>query len=124
MDVYTIMKSNFNSSLEILQSAQEELLYNRLLQQIKKDFTLANVELKISEGVEPVQLKDVLREKIYFLLLEKFQEYLNLLYVVDIPEKEMKKIHSLDAVDAATEVCFLVLKREWQKVWFKNKYNS
>ncbi|WP_420602885.1 hypothetical protein [Flagellimonas sp.] len=118
------MKSNFNSSLEILQSAQEELLYNRLLQQIKKDFTLANVELKISEGVEPVQLKDVLREKIYFLLLEKFQEYLNLLYVVDIPEKEMKKIHSLDAVDAATEVCFLVLKREWQKVWFKNKYNS
>ncbi|WP_243396978.1 hypothetical protein [Flagellimonas pacifica] len=110
--------------MEILQSAQEELLYNKLLQQITKDFTLANVELKISEGIEPTQLKAVLREKIYFLLLEKFQEYLNLLYVVDIPEKQMKKIHSVDAVDAATEVCFLILKREWQKVWFKNKYNS
>ncbi|WP_190811067.1 hypothetical protein [Flagellimonas sp. S3867] len=118
------MNSNFNTSLEILQSAREELLYNKLLQQIKKDFTLANVELKLFDGMEPTQLKDVLHEKIYFLLLEKFQQYLNLLYIIDIPEKELKKIRSLDAVDASSEVCFLILKREWQKVWFKNKYNT
>ncbi|WP_420321516.1 hypothetical protein [Flagellimonas sp.] len=118
------MESNFNTSLEILQSAQNELLYNRLLQQIRKDFTLANVELKLSEDMEPSQLWDVLREKIYFLLLEKFQQYLNLLYVVDIAEGDIKKLGTLDAVDASAEVCFLILKREWQKVWFKHKYNS
>ncbi|MEX0313242.1 MAG: hypothetical protein AB3N18_03620 [Allomuricauda sp.] len=118
------MKSNFNTSLEILQSAQNELLYSRLLQQIKKDFTLSNVDLKLSNDMEPLQFRDMLREKIYFLILEKFQQYLNLLYVVDISEEEVRKMSSLDAADASAEVCFLILKREWQKVWFKHKYNS
>ncbi|MGW9685209.1 hypothetical protein [Flagellimonas sp. 2504JD1-5] len=118
------MDPNFNSSLEILQSAQKELLYNKLLRQIIKDFALANVELKISEDMEASQLRDVLREKVYFLLLEKFQQYLNLLYVVDIAEGDIRKLGTLDAVDASAEVCFLILKREWQKVWFKHKYNS
>ncbi|MGX1928689.1 hypothetical protein [Flagellimonas sp. 2504JD4-2] len=118
------MKSNFNTSLEILQSAQKELLFHTLLQQIQKDFALANVDLKLSEDMEPLRFKEVLREKIYFLILEKFQQYLNLLYVVDISEGEVRKMSSLDAADASAEMCFLILKREWQKVWFKHKYNS
>ncbi|WP_422862032.1 hypothetical protein [Flagellimonas sp. W118] len=118
------MEANFNSSLEILQSAQQRALYDKLLQQTAKDFVLANVDVKIPEDLEPKQLRDIVREKIYFLLLEKFSEYLNLLYVVDIPESEIKKLNTLDAADASVEVCFLILKREWQKVWFKHKYNS
>ncbi len=118
------MESDFNTSLEILQLAWQEELYDKLLQQIAKDFVLANIEIKISEELEPKQLRDIVREKIYFLLLEKFPEYLNLLYVVDIPEREIKKLNRLDAADASVEVCFLILKREWQKVWFKHKYNS
>ena len=118
------MKSNFNTSLEILQSAQEELLYTKLLQQIQKDFALASATLDFSKEIEPEGVKSLLHEKIYFLILEKFQNYLNLLYIVDIPEQEIKKLASLDAVDASSVVCFLVLKREWQKVWFRHKYNS
>lgn len=118
------MEANFNTSLEILQLAQQEVLYDKLLHQIAKDFVLANVEVRISEDLAPIQLRDIVREKIYFLLLEKFPEYLNLLYVVDIPEREIKKLNTLDAADASVEVCFLILKREWQKVWFKHKYNS
>lgn len=118
------MLFNFKNSLEVLQTAQEELLYKRLLQQLKKDFGLANVSLSITMDIEPMELKTLLHEKIYFLILEKFQEYLNLLYVVDIPENELKRIASEDAVDMSAEVSFLVLKREWQKVWYRKKYNS
>ena len=118
------MESNFDTSFEILQEAQREMLYGRLVQQVAKDFVLANIDVNISEELEPLQLSDVIREKVYFLLLEKFEQCLNLLYVVDIPEREIKKMRSLDAVDASAEVCFLILKREWQKVWFKHKYNS
>ncbi|TXN37128.1 hypothetical protein FVB32_02230 [Flagellimonas hymeniacidonis] len=118
------MLSNFNNSQEILEVAQKELLYEKLLLQIKKDFELANAGLKFNMDIEPDKLKSILHEKIYFLMLEKFQEYLNLLYVVDIPESAVKEIQATDVVDVSAEVCFLLLKREWQKVWFKNKYAS
>ena len=118
------MKSNFNNSIELLKIAQKELLYKNLLQQIKKDFGLANVELDFPLDIAAEKLKDLLREKIYFLIMERFQEYLNLLYVVDIPEKKVKEISALDAVEVSGEVCFLILKREWEKVWYKRQYGS
>lgn len=118
------MQSNFNNSLELLEVAQQGVLYEKLLFQIKKDFELANVRLDFSMDIKPSELKSILHEKIYFLILEKFQQYLNLLYVVDIPEKKIKEVTSLDVVDVSEEVCFLLLKREWQKIWFKDKFTS
>jgi len=118
------MLSNFNNSLELLEVIQREQLYQKLLLQLKKDFELANVPIKLPLDVTPSELKSILHEKIYFLIIEKFQDYLNLLYVVDIPEKEVKKIAPSDVVDIAAEVSFLLLKREWQKVWFKSKYSG
>ncbi len=118
------MQSNFDNSVELLKNAQKELLYKNLLQQIKKDFGLANIELDFPIDIAPSKLKDLLREKIYFLIMERFPEYLNLLYVVDIPEKEVEEIAALDAVEVSAEVCFLILKREWKKVWYRRQYGS
>ncbi len=118
------MISNFTNSLELLEVAQKEQLYKKLLLQLKKDFELANVPINIPLDISPQELKSTIHEKIYFLIVEKFDKYLNLLYVVDISEKEVKKIAPTDAVDIASDVSFLLLKREWQKVWFKNKYSS
>lgn len=110
--------------MEVLEVAQKEMLYKNLLLQLKKDFELANVRLSFSMDVGPTELKDTLKEKIYFLLLENIPEYQNLLYIVDIPEHKITELKSLDVVDVSEEVCFLLLKREWQKVWFKNKFTS
>lgn len=118
------MLSNFTNSLELLEVAQREQLYKKLLLQLKKDFELANVSVKLSMDISPEELKTLIHEKIYVLIVERFDQYLNLLYVVDIPENEVRKIEPSDAVDISAEVSFLLLKREWQKVWFKNKYSS
>lgn len=118
------MISNFTNSLELLEVAQKEQLYRKLVLQLKKDFELANVPINIPTGISSEELKSIVHEKIYFLIVEKFEQYLNLLYVVDISENEVRKIAPSDAVDIAAEVSFLLLKREWQKVWFKNKYSS
>ncbi len=117
------MVPNVNNSLEVLRLAQEEQLYQKLLQQLDKDFKLANIQINIPEGISPVDLKRSIHEKVYFLLVERFDAYLNLLYVVDIQESEVRKITASDAVDLAKEICFLILKREWVKVWFKNQYS-
>lgn len=118
------MLPNYNNSLELLESVQQEQLYQKLLMQLKKDFELANVPINLPLDIAPEELKSIIHEKIYFLIVEKFPEYLNLLYVVDISEKEIKRIAPSDVVDISAEVSFLLLKREWQKVWYKAKYSG
>lgn len=114
----------FPNSAELLQNALKEQLYGKLVVQLEKDFGLANVPIDFSLDVSPIDLKTILHEKVYFLILEKFTDYLNLLYIVDVPEKALKEIRVTDVVEVAEQVSFLILKREWQKVWFKTKYST
>ena len=116
------MKWDFSNVQELWAFAHKTNLYSKLIVQLKKDFELANVSLKLREDVNPEELETLLHEKIYFLLLEKFQEYLNLLYVVDVPERELEQLEPADAVVVSRQVAFLVMKRELKKVWFREKY--
>lgn len=118
------MLANYSNSLELLEAVQREQLYKKLIQQIKKDFDLANIAIEVPLEITPTALKSVIHEKLYVLLVERFDQYLNLLYVIDISEREVKNIQAMDAVDVTAEVTFLLLKREWQKVWYKAKYSS
>nr|WP_029596737.1 hypothetical protein [Flavobacterium sp. ACAM 123] len=106
----------------LLSEAEKEALYLKLVEQINKDFNLANEAIDFPMSVSPNELKIQLHEKIYRLIQYKFAEYLNLLYIIDVSEDEVKKMDGSDLVVLAEQVSFLILKREWQKVWFKNKY--
>ena len=98
-------------------------LYNKLVIQLNKDFLLANVDLDFHEDILPSSLKLLLHETLYALIQNKFMDYLNVLYIIDVSEKEVKAIDGTDTLHLAEQVTFLILKREWQKVWFKNKYS-
>ncbi len=117
------MKMDFPDSAVLLQKAQDINLYQKLVVQLQKDFTLANVAIDLSENVTSGDLKTVLHEKIYFLLLERFPDYLNLLYVIDVPEKAFKEMPMTNVVEVAEQVTLLVLKRELQKILLKAKYS-
>lgn len=106
----------------LLSEAQKEQLYLKLIEQINKDFTLANENVDFEISIAPIDLKIQLHEKIYRLIQHKFAEYLNLLYIIDVSENEIKKLDGSDISELAEQVAFLILKREWQKVWFRNRY--
>lgn len=106
----------------LLTQATVENLYLKLLEQINKDFNLANEGVDFPITIAPEELKIQLHEKIYRLIQYKFAEYLNLLYIIDVPENEIKQLDGSDIVELAGQVSFLILKREWQKVWFRNNY--
>ncbi len=106
----------------LLSEAQKEKLYITLVEQINKDFTLANEPVDFATDISPINLKLGVHEKIYGLIQHKFAEYLNLLYIIDVPEKDIKSLDGSDLVELSEQVAFLVLKREWQKVWFRNRY--
>ena len=105
----------------LVEQAKETDLYQKLVQQLNKDLVLANIDLEFNEEVQPSSLKVLLQETIYKLIHEKFMEYLNLLYIVDVSEEKVRELDGNDTIQLSENVTFLILKREWQKVWFKNK---
>ena len=106
----------------LIQEANLHDLYQKLIKQLNKDFLYANIDLEFDEEVLPSSLKLILHETVFKLIQEKFADYLNLLYIIDVPEKKVKQLDGSDMVKLSEDVTFLILQREWQKVWYKSQY--
>lgn len=111
--------SNFD---ELVAEVNALDLYDRLIIQLNKDFLLAGIDLELSVSTQPKDLFNVISEMVYYLLREKFMDYLNLLYIIDVPERQVKQLDGNNLEILAKNVSFLILKREWQKVWYKKHY--
>ncbi len=106
----------------LVEEANQLTLYQNLIKQLNKDFLLANIDLDFDENILPSSLKLLLHDTIYELIQTKFTEYLNLLYIIDVPEDKIKALDGDDTVKLSEQVMFLILLREWQKVWYKSRY--
>jgi hypothetical protein len=110
------------STDELLSEAEKQNLYSKLIEQINKDFNFANEAVDFPQSTTPQELKVQLHEKIYRLIQNKYAELLNLLYIIDVPEENIKQLDGSDTVELSEQIAFLVLKREWIKVWFRKHY--
>lgn len=117
--------SKLPTTFDALIDASERLkLYGKLIEQINKDFLLANIDLDFELDILPSSLKYLLHEVIFNLIQNKFADYLNLLYIIDVSEAKIKALDGSDTLKLSEQVTFLILQREWQKVWFKNYYKD
>ena len=111
-------------NFEDLISKTEDLdLYSKLIKQINKDFLLANIDLDFDEAILPSSLKYILHDLVFKLIQEKFADYLNLLYIVDVSEEKIRQLDGSDTLKLSEDVAFLILQREWQKVWYRKQYS-
>ena len=110
------------STDQLLSEAEKERLYSKLIEQLNKDFNFANEPVDFPQSTSPHELKVQIHEKIYRLIQYKYTELLNLLYIIDVPEENVKQLDGTDAVELSEQIAFLILKREWMKVWFRNRY--
>lgn len=119
------MKSNFTDALELLDYARKSGRLPLLLSQLKKDYERANVPFPLyplqTGDPNSGELLQSLRESLYVLLMERFDQYLNLMYAADVPEREFKAVRVTDAVEVASQVTFILLKREWKKIEFRSR---
>ncbi|SIQ22024.1 hypothetical protein [Maribacter ulvicola] len=116
------MKLIVDNSEQLIQAALGNSLFSELKQQVEKDFVLANIPLQIPEILDHSDFIALIREKVYYLMMEHFAEYLNLMYIIDIPESAFHNIEITDTVDVADQITLLILKREYKKVWYRNRY--
>nr|WP_294777061.1 hypothetical protein [uncultured Flavobacterium sp.] len=117
--------SNFITPISIdqlLSEAEKENLYAKLIEQLNKDFNFANEAVDFPQSTTPYELKVQLHEKVYRLIQYKYAELLNLLYIIDVPEENIKQLDGSDTVELSEQIAFLILRREWMKVWFRNRY--
>ena len=115
---------NLPSNFEALIVEAEALdLYKKLIIQLNKDLLYANIDLEFDEDTLPTSLKLVLQEAVYKLINSKFSDYLNLLYIIDVSEAKIRNLDGSDALSLSEEVTFMILQREWQKVWYKAKHS-
>ena len=108
--------------LVLLSKIESVDLYLKLIKQLNKDFQLAGIEQSFDLGCTPLKLAQELQKIVVQLINNNFDSYLNLLYRVDIPEIEIKKLDGSTIEKMTEQIVYLLLKREWQKVWFKNKF--
>ncbi|MBG6133642.1 hypothetical protein IWQ47_005114 [Aquimarina sp. EL_43] len=105
---------------QLIDEVSNSDLYPQFLAQLQKDLNRAGIDYDIKSKTP----QDLFSEVAY-LLVEKlqnaFNEYLNLLYAVDVSETKIRSLDSEDSVDIAEYAAYLILKREWQKVWYRNK---
>ena len=112
------LPSNFE---DLIIEANQLQLYKKLILQLNKDLLLANIDLEFDTETLPSSLKLVLQETVFDLIQHKFSDYLNVLYQVDVAEVKIKALNGEDVIQLSEAVSFLILQREWQKVWYKNK---
>lgn len=108
---------------DLVSEANAADLYTKLIVQLNKDLLYANIDLEFDEETLPTSLKLVLHETIFHLIQNKFSDYLNLLYIIDVSELKIRALDGNDVVKLSDDVTFLILQREWQKVWYKAKYS-
>lgn len=107
---------------QLLSEAEKENLYAKLIEQLNKDFNFANEAIDFPQSTSPYELKVQLHEKIYRLIQYKYTELLNLLYIIDVPEENIKQLQGMDTAELSEQIAYLILRREWMKVWFRNRY--
>ncbi|PHS10583.1 MAG: hypothetical protein COA88_02220 [Kordia sp.] len=108
---------------QLLDEALKEELYDSLIRQLNKDFVLANLECVISEVSTPEMLKQKLEAIVAELINSEFDSFLSLLYRVDLSEHKIRELSTENQDIYITSVSYLILKREWQKVWFRKNYS-
>ncbi len=114
---------NVLSAKELLDEVYDSVLYPQFLAQLQKDIHRAGINYTITKN-EPWDIFIELEQLIACRLQssEGFHEYVNLLYAVDVSEYQIRNLQSDKSNDIATYAAFLILKREWQKVCFRNQF--
>lgn len=114
------MKNIPIDSEEVLDQSVANNLYINLLTQLNKDFQQVGIEVNF-DGLGPQELVFRLEDALEDILKNSPSLFSTLLYRIDIPEKTMLSVPNRNLKET---MAYLILKREWQKVYFRNYYSK
>ncbi len=108
-------------ALVLLKDVESKNLLKELIHQLNRDLNLTGINDRLSPDSNPLDTVLRLHRIILNLIQNDFNTYLNLLYRIDIPEQQVRSIEDPDPLVISEKVTEMILKRVWQKVWFRSK---
>lgn len=117
------MLSKNNDSKDLLNDIYKGKLYDELILQLNKDFSLVGLDCHFSKDELPFQLKEKLDKTIRNLIKTDFNVYLSLLYRIDVSEDNITTSNTDNLASYSEKVSFEILKRIWKKVWFRSHFS-
>jgi len=108
-------------SLSQLTKAGDKEIIPKIIMQINKDLQLSGNQYGIDQNCSAQLLVSDLRKIIENLLQTDFSGLLNLFYRIDVPESLLQKMMEETPEDLPQNLTLLILKKEWLKVWIRNK---
>lgn len=115
------MADSEKQELKLIRDLADQDVLHPLIRQLNKDLKLSGIDHEFKIESQPEHLLKSLQEFIYSLMTKDFGNYLKFLYRVDVSEAKIKSIPETDVRRISQRMCILILQREWQKVWFRNK---
>ena len=109
--------THYRHDLEVIRMTAE---------QVKRDFSFHNIEISFSgnEQTAYAELKAQLTPLLKELFTKDRQRLMQLLYRVDVPERDWKKVLALDAEVQAEKLSGIILEREFMKALTKKLYSQ
>jgi len=108
-------------AIQLIDEIKSQELIQDLIVQLNKDAHLSGLDVHFSTSSTSEKLVKELYDVLVNLMTDDFRNYLNFLYRIDLSEQNVKSIPETEPKQIAKIVTLLVLKREWQKVAFRNK---
>ncbi|WP_177763046.1 hypothetical protein [Flavobacterium sp. I3-2] len=96
-------------------------LLDQLILQLNKDFYRATQEEVVPSNASVFEIVANLEIQLKVIVDQHPNKLSTLLYLIDIPEHEVHKNLKENPDQMIEVLCYLILKRECQKVYFRNK---
>lgn len=109
-----------DKGLQLFTEVESQGLAIELIRQLNKDLSMSGLEASIGEELPPGEVVQKLKVILESLVRDNFQGFLNLLYRADVSQSKMSPSEGgfPDYIERST---YELLKREWQKVYIRNK---
>ena len=114
-------ESPAEKGLQLFSKPESQGLEKQLIRQLNKDLSMCGVNALIDEEFSPGKVVRRFKEILDGLVKDDFQAFLNLLYRVDVPQSKMSRSEDSSFSDYIERSTYELLKREWQKVWIRNR---
>lgn len=111
--------------MDLVASLSNQSFVLKTQQQISKDFNQHGFEFEplfVSQGYEIEKLKIAVQEMLLEVLQKHPGKWMSLMYTIDIPEKQYVTFFSGTSTDWIIDFAFLIIKREAQKVFFRENF--
>jgi len=92
-------------------------------QQIEKDFAKYGIDFPegfVTDPLSKIEIESILQEKVTSIMKFGETNLLQLIYTIDIPEKDF--LNLVNSPDFLSTISSMILKREAMKVYFREKY--